>query len=1012
MRSILSIAMTLFVATISAQSLQSFNSPEPPKVFEFTKYDQMPAGEYTGIPNISIPIHDIKVDEAILSLKMQYHAGGTRVNEESSNVGLGWNMNVGILTQTINGKDDLENFSKRLLKYQDSPLISEWQYLCATMAAFSGFHNCLQCNAEQPLIAGNPKPTNSIFIATDYAFYFPNQAYCYNDYNYDTYDMEPDIFRVNFLGHSLKFIKIFTGPSQGSFEILDNKGYKIEQLLVTPSTQSSRFEWKITDPNGDSYFFTKGKSVQSSSVTNGDPNSPSGSGGNSYSTVWLLTKIITNKYKHIVIDYEDYGYTISKSTSQSFMKSSNIQILPQQLAMQVFKGYHGNIINNSGPFLYYPMTQNTTVEPVRYVTKITTPFEVVNFLYSDRLDRQGDKKLDQISVLNIKSDLVKRVDFSYDYFNASAEGNVVLPASQSQGSHNFTNQYNMKRLKLMSVTELGKKPYLMKYNAIQLPAKNSTAVDYWGYYNGQINNTSLAPNPAAQGFPQVGNNGNNKAAYLNFTRACILEQIIYPTGGKIKYEYELNEYEKSNFEARLANADGSTDKIKGFGLRVTNIQLVDNNSVKKSTSYSYDFGKNIVPYKNMINYNSQQGYGAVGPQSSTYTIHQFSADNYIQSSLLGSYNAVGYGSVTKTDISPSGSGRTVLNFMNVKNTPPHLTDFNGFYSYGKMSLPSLEDINSVENGKLLREEIYDKDNNFIKTTEFNYITKKSTIHYGNKISQFRLLVGLITNNYGVSAVKPQFLVGYYAIYGKQSLLSSQKTTEYFPSGAKYNKTIYSYDINNLPTLTETINQSGTTVERESTTYCSTPDLVAKNRLALPQQKSIIKNGQPYLTNYTYRAAGLNLPEKVELIPNGNSSPGTVKRMFYDQYDDLGNLLQFHFENGTNTCIIWGYKMTLPIAKIDNAVYSQVSAYVANIQNLSNTGTDENIINALDNLRTALPNAMVTSYTHIPGIGVSSITDAKGSTVYYKYDGAGRLESIKDEDKKLLLEYEYHFRPQN
>jgi YD repeat-containing protein len=68
-----------------------------------------------------------------------------------------------------------------------------------------------------------------------------------------------------------------------------------------------------------------------------------------------------------------------------------------------------------------------------------------------------------------------------------------------------------------------------------------------------------------------------------------------------------------------------------------------------------------------------------------------------------------------------------------------------------------------------------------------------------------------------------------------------------------------------------------------------------------------------------------------------------------------------------------------------------------------------LLSALTILRSALPDAMVTTYTHIPLIGVSSITDAKGQTIYYKYDGLGSLQNVKDAQGNILSESEYHYK---
>jgi YD repeat-containing protein len=134
-----------------------------------------------------------------------------------------------------------------------------------------------------------------------------------------------------------------------------------------------------------------------------------------------------------------------------------------------------------------------------------------------------------------------------------------------------------------------------------------------------------------------------------------------------------------------------------------------------------------------------------------------------------------------------------------------------------------------------------------------------------------------------------------------------------------------------------------------------------------------------------------------------------KKITYDQYDDKGNLLQYTPENGVPVCIIWGYNKTQPVAKIENASYSQVSPYVSNIQDLSDTGSETVLLSALNTLRANLPNAMVTTYTYIPLVGVSTITDPKGQTTTYTYDSFGRLEFVKDNKGNILSENQYNYK---
>ena len=154
-------------------------------------------------------------------------------------------------------------------------------------------------------------------------------------------------------------------------------------------------------------------------------------------------------------------------------------------------------------------------------------------------------------------------------------------------------------------------------------------------------------------------------------------------------------------------------------------------------------------------------------------------------------------------------------------------------------------------------------------------------------------------------------------------------------------------------------------------------------------------------------------------------------IFHD-YDTKGNPLEVSKADGTHIVYLWGYHQSQPIAKIENATYSDVqSRQVANLQTLSNADNDRtvDIINsdgtltkvgkegdlreALRNLRastsTSIPDSQVTTYTYDPLIGVTSITDPRGNTVYYEYDAFNRLKHVKDQDGNILSENEYRYK---
>ena len=125
----------LMVVWAQSDQYAANTAPLPPSAFQFIKYGENPVSEYTGIPNISIPIYTIKVDNHELPIDLTYHAGGIKVADEATWVGLGWDLSFGNITQIINDRDDLSNSEKMLPDYYfypmpyDFPKKYQWPFL-------------------------------------------------------------------------------------------------------------------------------------------------------------------------------------------------------------------------------------------------------------------------------------------------------------------------------------------------------------------------------------------------------------------------------------------------------------------------------------------------------------------------------------------------------------------------------------------------------------------------------------------------------------------------------------------------------------------------------------------------------------------------------------------------------------------------------------------------------------------------------------------------------------------
>jgi YD repeat-containing protein len=179
-------------------------------------------------------------------------------------------------------------------------------------------------------------------------------------------------------------------------------------------------------------------------------------------------------------------------------------------------------------------------------------------------------------------------------------------------------------------------------------------------------------------------------------------------------------------------------------------------------------------------------------------------------------------------------------------------------------------------------------------------------------------------------------------------------------------------------------------------------------------KSILKSFKEFVIDASNSVSKPSEIHVNEGTLNIDESQTTNLLVTYKQYDNTGNLIEYSlFNSGVTNVIIWGYNKTQPVAKIENMAYADISAnLITAIQTASNSSDEQALIAALNALRTApaLANAMVTSFTYKPLIGISTITDPKGDKITYFYDSFGRLQTVKDKDGNVLSENQYNYRP--
>jgi len=124
--------------------------------------------------------------------------------------------------------------------------------------------------------------------------------------------------------------------------------------------------------------------------------------------------------------------------------------------------------------------------------------------------------------------------------------------------------------------------------------------------------------------------------------------------------------------------------------------------------------------------------------------------------------------------------------------------------------------------------------------------------------------------------------------------------------------------------------------------------------------------------------------------------------------------------GLPVTLVYGYNSSHIVAKLVNVeaslYYSNNAAYFGsriNIGNYSNqtatTYNETNLKNTLNSLRTLFPEAMVTTYTYRPMVGIASITDAAGREERYQYDAFNRLYQVVNHEGLVTQRYQYNYK---
>jgi YD repeat-containing protein len=500
--------------------------------------------------------------------------------------------------------------------------------------------------------------------------------------------------------------------------------------------------------------------------------------------------------------------------------------------------------------------------------------------------------------------------------------------------------------------------------------------------------------------------------------------------GKLKMTWYTNESYSSTINKKVGS------------LRIKKITLNDSIGKKIVRQYEYknpesgyssglNHGDELIPYMRT----SSVGSGRQCAATENGVVCDFPCDGNCKKWVLNSSSGINFSSVQGKSV-----GYDYVKEIFTDETNP----INNYYSLSKFSNVSDDNIqltrfspfvpredNSFMRGLLLEKKLIDRNNQtklFEKNEyEFDYHFNSPNIpnHISNSELFRALKIDLINICYATRSV-------YHFEWKGYSILSAwvkkvkEETEENFPSGTVYTQKTYSYDLayeHTFPTIiTNKTSQSSIysivknyyPQDSEITGKPFMQQLIDQNRTATPIVTQTFRNSEKLSEQETEYGSdtspnSLILPKfiytrKGEDLPTNASE----NRITFNNYDAKGNITQYTLEGGIPVSILWGYNKTQPIAKIENATNAQVTSLLG----MSVTDTTEANMSAINDLRVSLPNAMISTYTYIPLVGVETITDPKGDRMTYEYDAFGRLQAVFDKNGNKLSENEYHYATQN
>ncbi|SDF61212.1 RHS repeat protein [Chitinophaga filiformis] len=1048
-----------------AQSSTTFDLTSPAAIYEPSKkatemvrVADIPVSYYTGKPDISFPLYEIKSGTLLHKISLNYSgAGGILVESQGSWAGTGFDVTVGgaIVRTPVGRPDEL-----------------------TTM----GYNDAAASTALPLWNTANPTSWLNTLTTCDKKNIGDGRL-----------DLLPDMYYVNFDGQSAKIFFDRTGA-------VFFTPYKPWKLTGSVSTG-----FVITIENGTRYEFSN---IESSTY---DIETLPGDDGSNFTckTAWFLSRIISPNRKDTI----KFNYTAT-----SF---NNFDDLPSETKYTAVPDQPTGCLNQQPPSDNATKTYNHQTTNSFTLTSVVYKSGKVEFnSVNDRADiNTGDKaRLKEISFYNATGQtytLIKKIKLNHFYANAAATDVLkkrlflvnfvdVAGTDSLQTSFSYINPDGLPARNSYSQDHWGF--YNGASNNSLIPALTDGFVDYAGanreldsaamqcgllntitHPTGGVTTFEYEPNQysffknasiyRAQHYDSSAVTAMATATTMSGSLPSVYQDttMVYVPNvpGVLSVTYFLTGIIPTDPQATVEIYDAAFHLIWASG-NSNGTTRTQNISLNKGATY-YLVAERVgfnekcfltLNYKNWNYFTAPALYSKLAGGNRLKRITTFDGFNHANDQvvrfkyqlndsitsgyLLDEAKYAGYSYVPyyctgtpaakggdwmmfnrygnslvalgRTQGSPIGYSRVVAQYgENAENGYEEFTyTLPGFMDAGGSGYPYIPRTSYDElRGMPLAKRVYDGNGRLLKSTinEWNYNNTAGQPNlrcvWGAKCGVQRVSNTFV--NGCPTGPDWSFNIGMYQRFQFWPTLKSSTDSLYdVTNGTGLGiKTSYTYDSVSAQVTRKDVTGSDNIIE--TTTYSYPADftgtavydsMVARNMVSEVIEQRITKGGvQIYRekNNFSF-FSGMIAPSSKEMI---RADQPLENRLTFSAYDYWGNLTEQSKSNDLREVYLWGYGGEYPVAKIIGASYSSVSGLVIPA-NLDAPADDQAIRTEIAKVRSALAgkSAQVFTITYSPYGKITSETNAAGVTTYYTFDGLGRQTSVRDHNGMIIKLFEH------